>query len=118
MTLCTLITSWYCGNESTKTVPFKMLRGTEIKNQKERYKLSQMKVLMKAVQIAGERAGVWQGLAQSGSWDVRLTERLYKNTHQFFAYKSKTLRRNEQISWQTVYNLFKANRKVFAIDIE
>ena len=25
---------------------------------------------------------------------------------------------NEQISWQTVYNLFKTNRKVFAIDVE
>lgn len=62
MTLCTLITSWYCGNESTKTVPFKMLRATEIKNKKERYKLSQMKALMLAVEVAAERAEVWQGL--------------------------------------------------------
>jgi len=36
----------------------------------------------------------------------------------FFAYQSKTKRRNKQISWQTVYNLFKTNRKVFAIDVE
>ena len=36
----------------------------------------------------------------------------------FFAYRSKTKRWNEQISWQTVYNIFKINRKVFAIDVE
>jgi len=118
ITLCTLITSWYCGNESTKTVPFKMLRATEIKNKKERYKLTHMKILMKAVETAAERAGVWQGLAQRGSWDVGSTVRLYEFTHRFFAYRSKILRRNEQISWQTVYRLFKENRKVFAIDIE
>ncbi len=120
MTLCTLITSWYCGNESTKTVPFKMLRATEIKNKKERYKLSQMKVLMLAVEmeIAAERAGVWQDLTQRGSWDVGSTVRLYDSTHRFFTYRSKTKRRNEQISWQTVYNLFKMNKKVLAIDVE
>jgi len=108
----------YCGNESTKTVPFKMLRATEIKNKKERYKLTHMKILMKAVETAAERAGVWQGLAQRGSWDVGSTVRLYEFTHRFFAYRSKILRRNKQISWQTVYRLFKENRKVFAIDIE
>ncbi len=31
MMLCMLIAAWYCGNESTKTVPFKLLRATEIK---------------------------------------------------------------------------------------
>ena len=36
----------------------------------------------------------------------------------FFAYQSKTKRWNKQISWKTVYNLFKRNRKVFAIDVE
>ena len=84
MTLCTLITSWFCGNESTKTVPFKMLRATEIKNKKERYKLFQMKTLMLAVEIAAERAGVWQCLSQRGSWDVGLTVRLYESVHCFF----------------------------------
>ncbi len=112
MTLCTLITSWFCGNESTKTVPFKMLRATEIKNKKERYKLSQMKTLMLAVEIAAERAGVWR------SWDVGSTVRLYKSVHRFFTYRSKMKRRNKQISWQTVYNLLKVNRKVFATDLE
>jgi hypothetical protein len=118
MTLCTLISSWFCGNESTKTVPFKMLRATEIKNKKERYKLSQMKALMLAVEVAAERAGVWQGLTRKGSWDVGLTVRLYESIHRFFTYRSKMKRRNEQISWQTVFNLFKANKKAFATDLE
>ena len=86
MPLHTLITSWFCGNESTKTVPFKMLRATEIKNKKERYKLSQMKTLMLAVEIAAERAGVWQCLSQRGSWDVGSTVRLYESVHRFFTY--------------------------------
>ncbi len=34
MTLCTLVTAWYCGNESTKTVPFKLLRATETKKKR------------------------------------------------------------------------------------
>jgi hypothetical protein len=63
MSLMTLITSWFCGNESMKTVPFKLLRATEIKNKKERYKLSQMKTLILAVEIAAKRVGTWDALA-------------------------------------------------------
>ena len=36
----------------------------------------------------------------------------------FLAYQSMTKRQNKQIGWQAVYNLFKMNRKVFAIDVE
>ncbi len=46
MSLMTLITSWFCGNKSMKTISFKLLRATEIKNNKERYKLTHMKMLM------------------------------------------------------------------------
>ena len=54
MTLCTLITSWFCGNESTKTIPLKLLRATEIKDKKERYKLSKKKSLMAVVKTEAE----------------------------------------------------------------
>ena len=39
---------WFCGNESTKTVQFKLLKvvETEIKIRKERYMVSQMKMLI------------------------------------------------------------------------
>ncbi len=63
MSLMTRITCWFCGNESMKTVPFKLLRAKEIKNTKERYKLSQMKTLMLAVEIAAKRVGTWDTLA-------------------------------------------------------
>jgi len=117
MTLCTLVTSWFCGNESSKTVPFKLLRPIEIKKEKERYKLSKMKLLMSWVQLAAERAGVWRSFARRGSWDVGSTVRLYEAVRPYFAYPSNTsLRRDEQISWNTVYNLYKKNDKKFAVD--
>jgi hypothetical protein len=68
----TLITSWFCGNESMKTIPFKLLRAMEIKNNKERYKLTHIKMLMLAVEIAAKWVGTWDALAQRGAWDVGL----------------------------------------------
>ncbi len=38
MMLCTLITCWFCGNESAKTVPFKLLRPMEIEKVSECHK--------------------------------------------------------------------------------
>jgi hypothetical protein len=67
MSLMTLITSWFCGNESMKTIPFKLLRATEIKNNNERYKLTHMKMFMLAVEIAAKRVGTWDALAQRGA---------------------------------------------------
>ncbi len=89
MSLMTLITSWFCGNESMKTIPFKLLRVTEIKNNKERYKLTHMKMLMLAVEIAAKRVGTWDALAQRGAWDVGSTVRLYASVKHFFRYPSK-----------------------------
>ena len=118
MSLMTLITSWFCGNESMKTVPFKLLAATEIKNTKERYKLSQMKTLMLAVEIAAKRVGTWDAFARRGAWDVGSTVRLFESIHHYFRYPSKIKRRNAQISWQTVFNLFKSHGKVFATDLD
>ncbi len=118
MSLMTLITSWFCGNKSMKLVPLKLLRATEIKNTKERYKLSQMKTLMLAVEIAVKRVGTWGALAQRVTWDVGSTVRLYESVQNFFRYPSKIKCRTAQISWQTVYNLFKEHNKVFATDLD
>ena len=49
MSLVTLITSWFSGNESMRTVPYKQLRAADIAKVKERFKHSQMKKLMSAV---------------------------------------------------------------------
>ena len=43
MSLVTLITSWFSGNASMRTMPYKQLRAADIAKVKERYKLSQMK---------------------------------------------------------------------------
>ena len=73
---------------------------------------------MSWVQLAAERAGVWQSFARRGSWDVGSTVRLYEAVRPYFAYPSNTsLRRDEQISWNTVYNLYKKNDKKFAVDL-
>lgn len=118
MSFATLITSWFCGNESMRTVPFKLLRATEITNKKERYKLSHMKALMLAVEIAAQRVGTWDALARRGSWDVGSTVSLFESVHHFFEYRSNNKCRTAHISWQTVYYLFKSNRKLFATDLE
>ena len=104
MTLCMLITCWFCGNESAKTVPFKLLRPMEIKKVSERYKLSKMKLLMLGVQLAAERCGVWR--AQRGTWDVGLTVRLYEAVRPYFTYPSKTsIRRDEHQLEHSVQSL-------------
>ncbi len=33
MTLCTIITSWFCGNLSMKTLPFKFLKQFDMKDE-------------------------------------------------------------------------------------
>ena len=63
MPLVTLITSWFSGNESTRTVSYKQLREADIVKVKERSKLSQMKKLMLAVEIAARHLGTWDDLS-------------------------------------------------------
>jgi hypothetical protein len=113
-----LITAWFCGNESPKTVPFELPKATEIKIKEERYKLWKMKVLMSGVQTTAEQVGVWQNLVQRGSWTVGSTIRLYESIFLFFRHLSKLKRMNEQISWILVYNLYTADKNKLATEIE
>jgi len=116
MTLCTLITSWFCGNESARTMPFRLLRPMEIKKVSERHKWSKMKLLMKGVQLAAERCGMWR--PQRATWDVGSAVRLYEAVRLYFTYPSKTsARREEHISWYTVYNLYVKHDQKFAVDL-
>ncbi len=52
----------------------------------------------------------------NGGWDVQRALQLYAGVKHLFAYPSKTtqIRRNNQISWRTVYNIFMKNGKTFA----
>ena len=60
MTLCTLVTSWFCGNPSTKTLPFKLLVGANIASKRMKNEHQKMKSMMGAV-IAGAKQfyGCW-----------------------------------------------------------
>ena len=69
-------------------MPYKQLRAADIVKVMERSKLSQMKKLILAVEIAAKREGTWNDLAQKqkGSWDVGSTVRLYEGVQHYFAY--------------------------------
>jgi hypothetical protein len=77
-----------------------------------------MKILMMGVEIAAKRVGTWERLARNGSCEVGSAVRLFESIHHFFDYPSKIKRWTAQISWQTVFNLYKKNSKIFASDIE
>ena len=54
----------------------------------------------------------------NGAWDIPRALQLYGGVKELFAYPSKSTqtRRNDQISWRTVYNLYLKNGKRFATD--
>ena len=117
MTFATLITSWFCGNQSTKKIPFKLLRATELENKREKFQLCKMRKLIEAVIAGAQREGVWND--QRGVWDVSLTERLYENVVHLFQYptKNEKIRRNTQISWITIYNLYVSHGRKLATEL-
>ena len=54
----------------------------------------------------------------NGAWDIQRALQLYGGVKHLFACPSKSTqcRRNNQISWRTVYNLYLKNGKRFATD--
>ena len=72
---------------------------------------------MAAVKTGAEQLGIWQD--QRGSWDVGSTVWLYESVNHLFKYPSKTskIHRDEQISWQTVHNLYKSYGRRFAMEV-
>ncbi len=88
----------------------------EIKKVSERHKWSKMKLLMMGVQLAAERCDMWR--PQRGTWDVELTVRLYEAVRPYLTYPSKiSVRRDNGISWYTVYNLYVKHDKKIAVDL-
>jgi hypothetical protein len=70
---------------------------------------------MKAVERGARELGAWP-YQRVGEWDVGITVRLYERVNHLFRYPSKTsmICRFEQISWQTIFNLYKKNGGRFA----
>jgi hypothetical protein len=116
MTLCTLITSWFCGNPSLKTIPFKFLKQSEFKEEKTRRVFRKMKAMIDAVIVGAKKVDAWT--PQSGTWEVRMALSLYESVCHLFQYRTNSIRRNEQLSWRTVYNLYLKKKKKFATDLD
>ena len=66
MTLCTLITSWFCGNPSLNTIPFKFLKQSEFKEEKTRRAYRKIKAMIDAVIVGAKKVDAWK--PQSGTW--------------------------------------------------
>ena len=78
-----------------------------MENKREKFQLCKMRKLIEAVRAGAEREGlVWND--QRGAWDVGSTVRLYENVVRLVEYptKNEKIRRNTQISWLTIYNLY------------
>ena len=114
MTLCTLVMSWFCGNPSTKTIPLKYLIRADFKSSYMKSDHRKMKGMIAAV-VEGANQ-VMEMDWHNGVWDIQRALQLYGGVKHLFAYPSKSTqcRRNDQISWRTVYNIYMKNRKTFA----
>jgi hypothetical protein len=109
--------SWFCGNPSAKTLPLKYLVSADFKSESMKNEHRKMKGLMAAV-IAGANQVEMEMDCVFGAWDIPRELQLYGVVKELFAYPSKTTqtRRNDQISWRIVYNIYLKSRKRFATD--
>ena len=131
MTFCQLITSWFCGNQGQKTIPFKLLtpqdmavlvtddQSVNISKHRERMRcdLAHMKCLMQGVIAGAKKVDVWPA-DPNGAWTVAQTLRMYEAVMHLFQYRTKTgrSRRNVQLSWKSVYNSFMSHKKKFTTE--
>ncbi len=74
MTLCRLITSWFCGNPSTKTLLFKFLEQCDMKDERTKRVFRKMRAMMDAVIAGAKQVDAWN--AQHSTWEVPMALRL------------------------------------------
>ena len=112
-----MLTNWFCGNQNTRTIPFKLLAGRELQNRREKLQLCKMRKLVNAVIHGAKHLCVWQ--EQRGAWDIGSAVRLFENVKHLFEYPTKDakIRRTIQISWLTVYNLYVGHGCKFATEL-
>jgi len=85
-------------------MPLKYIVPADLGSKSMKCEHRKMKVLMGAVIEAAKGLGVWAG--SNGAWDVPRAMRLFENVQHLFEYPTTSTRRNDQISWKTVYNLY------------
>ena len=75
--------------------------------------------MIDAVIVGAKKVDAWE--PQSGTWEVRKALSLYESVRHLFQYPTNTgvyIRRNEHISWRTVYNSYLKKKKKFATDLD
>jgi hypothetical protein len=113
MTLCTLIMSWFCGNPSLKSLPFKFLKQINMENV-----FQKMRAMMDAVIKRAKQVDAW--IAQHGTWEVLMASQFYESVIPLLQYPTTAghhIRWNVQMSWRTVYNLYTRKGKKFSMDL-
>jgi hypothetical protein len=118
MTLCTLIMSWFCGNPSRKTLPFKFLKQINMMDDSTKRVFQKMRAMMDAVIKGVKQVNAWN--VQHGTWEVLMALQLYESVIPIFKYPITAghhIRWNAQMSWRTVYNLYTRKGKKFSMDL-
>ena len=110
MTLPNLLTMWYCGDRSKNIPPFRMIRGSYIREMKGGIqKLSMMKKLVKHVVKVVRIVNLPHPLVQN--WISINVLDLYNAVKHLFAFTSLNKRRRlETIAWKTYYNILCARK--------
>ena len=117
---------WFCGDKSKNVCPFAMLlphdcedadpKGATTRRRKD--KLSKMKQTMKLVTEAAKRDGVWVDRPIS-EWEVKDANVLSEAVQKYFRYPTKNhQRRNREIVWKTLLNLYRKHGNKFATDLK
>ena len=106
LTLCSLVTGWYCGNQPKGIPPYKILKACDVQHLKGgKQKLSHFKKLMQAVEKAARIVNQPQLVKRVMSERDAIT--LYNNVKHLFHIPAehKKARRYETLSWKSYYNL-------------
>jgi hypothetical protein len=122
MTLCTLITSLFCGNPCIKTLPFRFLKECNLKEKHLKRVFRKMRAMFDVVIEGTKKANAWTTVQTSGAWDVPIALHLYESVLPLFEYQTNNaghnIHWNEQMSWRTVYNLYLKKGKKFTINLD
>ena len=108
MSLHTLITYWFVGNEHPSVPPLQHIKAYDFPNDKAmKVRLSQMKTMMKHV----KRVAEFENFDFSDlGWSVEKTTRLYEATESYFRFPAVHHRRFTDITWKTVFLILQKNK--------
>ena len=125
MGLTSLIVMWFCGDKSKQIFPYMQLTPgdcegddpKDVTSRGRRDKFLKMRQMMKLVIEAAKIEGVWEDLPLS-QWTVKHANDLARSVLKYFEYSTTGhVRRNREIVWKTMLNLYRRHRNKFATAI-